>query len=368
MIGGKRKGQPTRKRQKAGAGVSLQARLDSIDRRLDMLVSLLVETPIQSEPPLTQPSSFVEPVPKAVPAFTNSQDASYPVPKKKKKSGCPGGVKAFNEFVKKFRAELAAKGQQSNYQQELRAASEAWKIHCGSEPEPSQPVIQPPIVEEPGSDSDESEYSQDSGDSYESEVSEDSDESDDSQDSIDAYSNVAPAPAPFIEPVSASSNSLSNANAMLMGTNTNTNRNRNRNTTRRNNANAKAKANAEEEQQALELPGTLATPVVQEQPSLLKSIQGTIASLLPSATPKATEQPVPPLQNSRNSRNNRNRGVQGQTISYDDDTSEYGMRRVNIDGNKYYLAEDTGELFLRNSNNSLGGEVGRWNVNRIRYS
>ena len=60
--------------------------------------------------------------------------------------------------------------------------------------------------------------------------------------------------------------------------------------------------------------------------------------------------------------------MQGQTISYDDDTSEYGMRRVDIDGNKYYLAEDTGELFLRNSNNSLGEEVGRWNVNRIRYA
>jgi hypothetical protein len=58
----------------------------------------------------------------------------------------------------------------------------------------------------------------------------------------------------------------------------------------------------------------------------------------------------------------------GQTITYDDDTSEYGMRRVDIDGNKYYLAEDTGELFLRNSNNSLGEEVGRWNVNRIRYA
>jgi len=376
MIGGKRKGQPTRKRQKAGAGVSLQARLDSIDRRLDMLVSLLVETPIQPEPPLTQPSSFVEPVPNPVPVFTNPQDASYPVPKKKKKSGCPGGVKAFNEFVKKFRAELAAKGQQSNYQQELRAASEAWKIHCGSEPEVSQPVIQPPIVEEPASDSD------DSYDSQDSEDSEDSDDSQDSEDSIDAYSNVAPAAPVSVTPVpsqvqmqeQASSNSLSNANTMLMGTNTNTNRNRNRNTTRRNNANVRRNTipSLEEEQQALELPGTLATPIVQEQPSLLKSIQGTLSSLLPTATPKPAEQPVPPLQNSRNSRNNsrsnKNRGMQGQTISYDDDTSEYGMRRVDIDGNKYYLAEDTGELFLRNSNNSLGEEVGRWNVNRIRYA
>ena len=48
----------------------------------------------------------------------------------KKLSSCPGGPKAFNEFVKKYREEQKEKGRELSYQEALKEAGPVFKVRC----------------------------------------------------------------------------------------------------------------------------------------------------------------------------------------------------------------------------------------------
>lgn len=48
----------------------------------------------------------------------------------KKLPSCPGGPKAFNEFVKKYRSEQKEKGRELSYQEALKEAGPVFKLRC----------------------------------------------------------------------------------------------------------------------------------------------------------------------------------------------------------------------------------------------
>jgi len=48
----------------------------------------------------------------------------------KRLPSCPGGPKAFNEFVKKYRAEQKEKGRELSYQEALKEAGPVFKLRC----------------------------------------------------------------------------------------------------------------------------------------------------------------------------------------------------------------------------------------------
>ena len=58
---------------------------------------------------------------------TMPEKVMVPVPEKKKAVSCPGGPKAYNEFIKAFRAEHPG----MNYQTALKNGAKAWYAKCG---------------------------------------------------------------------------------------------------------------------------------------------------------------------------------------------------------------------------------------------
>jgi hypothetical protein len=62
-----------------------------------------------------------------LPQTANAGKVMVPVPEKKKAVSCPGGPKAYNEFIKQFRAEHPG----MNYQTALKNGAKAWYTQCG---------------------------------------------------------------------------------------------------------------------------------------------------------------------------------------------------------------------------------------------